>query len=151
MKLLITESSVDKLVSKILNSRLKIMPDENASKLIKSYLSNNKNTTVEELIFIKLDSYGLKIIEDMDKYKIFFVKSPDDTIATISYDMSDGWCHIHIFLVSDIRNMFGDMDFKLSIKKIISSWVESKIPGWKVKNADTEGVFSNRELDMTED
>ena len=151
MKLLITESSIDKLVYKILNSKVKIMPDENASKLIKAYLNNNENVSIEELIFIKLDSYRFEIIESELLYKIFFAESPNDNIAKIAYSTPDGWCHIHVDLITKIRNMFGDTEYKLQIKKIISDWVESKIPGWRVRDAEIEGPFDDRELDMTSD
>ena len=151
MKLLITESSLDKLVYKILNSKVKVMPDENASKLIKSYLNNNENVSIEELIFIKLDSYRFEIIESQLLDKIFFAESPNDNIAKIAYSTPDGWCHIHVSLINKIRNMFGDTEYKLKIKKIISDWVESKIPGWRVRDAEVEGLFDDRELDMTSD
>ena len=149
--LIIEQSSIEKLVYKILTSNLKIMPDENTSKLIKSYLNNNENVSIEELIFIKLDSYGFEIIESELLDKIFFAESPNDNIAKIAYSTPDGWCHIHVSLINKIRNMFGDTEYKLQIKKIISDWVESKIPGWRVRDAEIEGLFDDRELDMHND
>ena len=117
--LIIEQSSIEKLVYKILTSNSKIMPDENTSKLIKSYLNNNENVSIEELIFIKLDSYGFEIIESELLDKIFFAESPNDNIAKIAYSTPDGWCHIHVSLINKIRNMFGDTEYKLQIKKII--------------------------------
>ena len=149
--LIIEQSSIEKLVYKILTSNSKIMPDENTSKLIKSYLKNNENVSIEELIFIKLDSYGFEIIESELLDKIFFAESPNDNIAKIAYSTPDGWCHIHVSLINKIRNMFGDTEYKLQIKKIISDWVESKIPGWRVRDAEIEGLFDDRELDMHND
>ena len=115
--LIIEQSSIEKLVYKILTSNSKIMPDENTSKLIKSYLNNNENVSIEELIFIKLDSYGFEIIESELLDKIFFAESPNDNIAKIAYSTPDGWCHIHVSLINKIRNMFGDTEYKLQIKK----------------------------------
>ena len=149
--LIIEQSSIEKLVYKILTSNSKIMPDENTSKLIKSYLNNNENVSIEELIFIKLDSYGFEIIESELLDKTFFAESPNDNIAKIAYSTPDGWCHIHVSLINKIRNMFGDTEYKLQIKKIISDWVESKIPGWRVRDAEIEGLFDDRELDMHND
>ena len=54
MKYLITESGLDKIIGKLLSSKQKLMPDEEASKIIRMYLQLNPDVSIENLIFEKL-------------------------------------------------------------------------------------------------
>ena len=149
MRYIITESSIDELVFKIISNKYETIPNETASKIINAYLKKNSDANIVDLIYAKLNSYDLKIIIKDEKYKIFFAYSENDSHAQISYDMSDGWCYISSDFIKKVRDLFGDSEYKLSFQKIISNWVEIKLEGWKVKNYDSENWLTGyRELEM---
>ena len=123
MKYLITESGLDKIIGKLLSSKQKLMPDEEASKIIRMYLQLNPDVSIENLIFEKLD--GKRFIKIERKNSIYFVNSEGDEFAQIRYNKSGGWCYIHYKLIDEISSFFSLE--KTDSKEVIGKWVENTI------------------------
>jgi len=123
MKYLITESSLDKIVGKLLKSKKKLMPDEEASKIIRMYLQLNPDVSIENLIFEKLD--GKKFIQIKKWDRIYFVNSENDEYAQIRYDKSDGWCGIYYELIDEISSFFSLE--QTDSEQVIGMWVEDTL------------------------
>jgi hypothetical protein len=152
MKFILTESKLNDIVSKILNSGKNILPKESSSTIIRRYIKENPDIDIKDLVFTKLDSYDFKMVKHKfyhpnDKLDdLYFVNDLDDDQAVISYNLSDGWCYVDVKLMKKIDNFFDGFFVSSDIKKIIGEWVESKIPGYKVTDVDIEGVWYYREL-----
>jgi len=123
MKYLITESSLDKIVGKLLSSKQKLMPDEEVSKIIRMYLQLNPDVNIENLIFEKLDGKRFILIEKLNK--IYFVNSEDDEYAQIRYNKSGGWCYIYWKLIGEISSFFS-LEESYS-EQVIGRWVENTL------------------------
>jgi len=123
MKYLITESSLDNTVRKLLSSKKRLMPNDYASKIIRMYLQLNPDVNIENLIFEKLD--GKKFIQIEKGNKIYFVNSEDDEYAQIKYDKNDGWCGIYEELIYEISRFFS-LDESDS-EQVIGMWVENTL------------------------
>jgi hypothetical protein len=122
MKYLITESSLDIIVTALLGSK-KIMPVKNASEIIGMYLQSNPDITIENLIFEKLDNKNFVRINKMSN--IYFANSEDDEYAQIRYDIDKRLCTIYNELIDEISSLFSLE--KNDSKQVISSWVENTI------------------------
>ncbi len=139
MKYLITESSLDKIVGKLLSSKQKLMPDEEASKIIRMYLQSNPDVNIENLIFEKLD--GKRFIP-IEKYqRVYFVNSEDDEYAQIRYDKDDGWCGIYYKLIYEISSFFSLNE--TDAEEVIGRWVENTL---QVRVTGTSEAFPNGNL-----
>jgi hypothetical protein len=125
MKYLITESSLDIIVKALLGSK-KIMPDEEASKIIRMYLKSNPDVSIEHLIFEKLDNKNFVRINKRNN--VYFVTSEDDEYAQIRYDKYDkdkGWCGIYYELIDEISSLFSLEEN--DSKEVIGRWVENTL------------------------
>jgi len=123
MKYLITESSLDNTVRKLLSSKKRLMPNDYASKIIRMYLQLNPDVSIENLIFEKLD--GKKFIP-IEKYqRVYFVNSENDEYAQIKYNMDDGLCIIEIKLIREISSFFSLENYES--RDVIKDWVENEL------------------------
>ena len=145
MKYLITESSLDKIVGKLLNSKQKLMPDEEASKIIRMYLKSNPDVSIEHLIFEKLDNQNFTRIEKENNLYFFYEYEDEDDFAYIKYDEENGWCFIYFELVGQISFLFSLNES--DTEKIIGKWVENILQD-KVTETETVTFWNSSVMRM---
>ena len=91
---------------------------------------------LNDIVFRYLDNQDFIQI-DKDN-RIYFTNSEGDEFSQIRYDISDGWCFIHIDLINEISSFFSLGETVSS--KVIGKWVENTL---QMKVTTTNGCFED--------
>jgi hypothetical protein len=122
-KIKITQDKFDNVVTKLISSSGKVMPNPDVFKIVNLYLNHNPNVNVSDLVAIKLKTLKKQVINGNTYYSVRTEDYPERTVLV--YDPKDNELHMSLYLIYEILAIIPVTDIKL--EAIIMTWVQNDL------------------------